>query len=942
MKSDLTCPVEITKVTVKRETEDTKEREQIVCLIEFFNLSQKEIDSLQMNIICFDEEGTRLGGRLVRSSAPGEPRGHFSGSFSPEHVDGAVRVEAAVEKVWFKDGMLWRREDRNVREYTPNALSEGRELDRLRAVAGPDAAGYAREDDIVWMCVCGRANPTSEDVCIRCERKREQVLADYSYAAVDATAGRKERELEQQTRDTLRRSSITTVKEQNELRKKSRKRRRAMTVLIVLLSLAVAALALARWGVPMGACWWAQRQMQEGKIADAKGIYLFVETYWPGMFGAGEEAERAEEQIIEGLIAAGNALSLEEAAKRAQELDTDSAGALYEQAMLARAQLAIDQADTDLAEELLSGMESSETAQKMLKELIYDLAMAARERVDYPAAIARFESLGDYADARAQKEEAIYDYGRQLMREGNHALACEQFLLVSGRSDAISLIRQCRYVMALDAQENGDYIDAAKKFESLGVYEEAETRAKICRYTAGMNALENGSLEVAAEQLKAAEDYEDAAERFADAAFTLGCAALDEGKLEEAIAWLEQLPREGETLKAYNRAAYGYAEQLEADGQMEAAALEFAALGSYEDAPARAKAIEYALAQAEMKDSPATALPRFEGLGDYEDAKAMAQECRYAIALHCYAEGDYEEALERFEALGNYEDAAAQKRRSRYALAGDMLEAQRFDEAAELYEACGAYLDAEDRAMHAQYEKAAALSDAGEHEAAAKAFAELGSYEDAKLRVIKSEDAWLQRSYNSARMDSELGDYDSVIRTLANLWQSELPERYASIREMYIEACVERAKALSDTNRPLDALALLESVEDVSKTAKKRLEAYVYRIIGRWKDSRGVEYVFRRDGSCAIAGEEMYFGGSGYEICVGGEPYPTQAAYTVVNLKNKTLTLKNLETGKNMRLNYVGEATEKAQTQESAQSVAEGETDSEAQIPDETSEKDEA
>ena len=52
MKSDLTCPVEITKVTVSREqTEGTKEHEQIVCLIEFFNLSQKVIDSLQMNII---------------------------------------------------------------------------------------------------------------------------------------------------------------------------------------------------------------------------------------------------------------------------------------------------------------------------------------------------------------------------------------------------------------------------------------------------------------------------------------------------------------------------------------------------------------------------------------------------------------------------------------------------------------------------------------------------------------------------------------------------------------------------------------------------------------------------------------------------------------------------------------------------------------------------
>ena len=109
MKSDLTCPVEITKVTVKREMRDTKESEQIVCLIEFFNLSEKVIDSLQMNIICFDAQGERLGGRLVRSAVMAEGRTHFSGSFAPEHVDGAVRVNASVEKVWYKDGMLWRR-----------------------------------------------------------------------------------------------------------------------------------------------------------------------------------------------------------------------------------------------------------------------------------------------------------------------------------------------------------------------------------------------------------------------------------------------------------------------------------------------------------------------------------------------------------------------------------------------------------------------------------------------------------------------------------------------------------------------------------------------------------------------------------------------------------------------------------------------------------------
>ena len=48
MKSDLTCPVEIVRVTIQRETEDTNENRQILCLIDFFNLSDKVIDSIQI------------------------------------------------------------------------------------------------------------------------------------------------------------------------------------------------------------------------------------------------------------------------------------------------------------------------------------------------------------------------------------------------------------------------------------------------------------------------------------------------------------------------------------------------------------------------------------------------------------------------------------------------------------------------------------------------------------------------------------------------------------------------------------------------------------------------------------------------------------------------------------------------------------------------------
>lgn len=916
MKSDLTCPVEITKVTVNRETADTKEHEQILCLIEFFNLSEKVIDSLQMNIICFDSEGTRLGGRLVRSAATGEGRAHFSGTFMPEHVDGAVRVEAAVEKVWFKDGVLWRREERNVREYTPNQLPQGRELDRLKAVAGPDAAGYAREDDIVWMCVCGRANRTSDDKCLRCERAREEVLEKYSFAAIDATVGQKEREREKSTEETLRRSSEQTVKEQTAIRKKSKKKRRVMKTIITLLLVVAALLALARWGVPYGADLYAGKLEQQGELMQAKEIYLLIGEYWPDEYNAAVKADACEDRMIERFIKANTDVALDEAMTRAKAHTGANAPALYERVLLARAQVAIDSGETDLAEELLNSLSESEAAQEMLHALIYDIASAARDKVDYPAAIARFASLGDYSDAAQQVKECTYDYGRQLMRAGEYQLAHEQLLLVADRSDAIMLIRQCRYAMALDAQENRDYFAAADLFESLGVYEEAETRARQCRYTAGMNALESGSLELAARQLRQAGDYEDAYARFTDAAMTLGHAALNEGNYVEAISWLEQLPREGEAGDALDKATYAYARELEEAGQLDAAVMEYASLGDYEDSLARVKAIEYETAVAEMAHAPESALLRFEGLGKYKDAEKLALSCRYQAAKQLYDRGEYEQALAEFEQLGNHEDAASQARRSRYAMAGAKMEAGEYDEAAKLYEACGAYLDAEDRVMKARYAKAQAYEAEGAFQQAAKAYALLGSYEDAKLRVAACEDSWLKAAFNGARMDMEVGDYASVIEALAPYWQEELPVRYAQMADMYEEACMQRAQALIDMHRPLDALELLEQIESINKTAKKRLDAYVYRIIGRWKDGRGVEYIFRRDGSCLIAGEEGYFGGSGYDITVGPEKYPTDKAFSVVSLRNKTLTLKNLEKGSTVRLSYLGEPEAKNETEE--------------------------
>ena len=128
---------------------------------------------------------------------------------------------------------------------------------------------------------------------------------------------------------------------------------------------------------------------------------------------------------------------------------------------------------------------------------------------------------------------------------------------------------------------------------------------------------------------------------------------------------------------------------------------------------------------------------------------------------------------------------------------------------------------------------------------------------------------------------------------------------------MYETACLEGAKELIERNRPLDALWMLERISG-NKQADKLLDSYVYRIIGRWKDAQGKEYVFRADGSCCIVGKEGYYGGKGYAIYVGSEPYPQKETYSVVNLRGKNLTLKDKQSGKNIRLTYVGEAEAKA------------------------------
>ena len=897
MRSDLTCPVEVTNAAVEME------QERILCRIGFQNLSDRKIVSMQMNITGFDRDGQRIGGRLVRAAVSGEGNGFFSGQFLPDHLEAAVRIEASVEKIWFADGMMWRREERNVREYEPNLLPPGRELDRLRKVAGPDARGYAREDDLVWMCVCGRANKTSESVCMRCGRERTAVLRLYCFQAIDATEGLKERALEKKTREALQKDAERSAEEKRQEQKQNQRRKRRITVLIAALCLVAAGLCAWRWAAPALLLRWGDRQLADANWDSALRTYAWIDAHWPNRMQTADRITEAREDRIDAKIAESTPETLQDAMREAEEIGDENRRI---KASLALADTWIRDDKEKDAEGLLRGLAGNEEAEDRLCMLVYGRAQSFERESRYSEAIAAYEELGSYSDAALRGKECKLLFGQQLMQENRFEEACGLFGEISGDEEALGLLRRSRYLWADSLEQAMEYLQAAQLFESLGFFEDAPARAGACRYKAGVKAEEEGSLDLAAEQFALAENTGDAAQRFETIAQGLAQQAIESEDWQTAIGWLEKLPR-AEVLDELNRAVYAWADQLASEGRSDEAATEFASLGDYGDARERYSEIEYAMALQEMETSPEEALMRFSGLSGYRDSDDRAEQCKRAWAEGLQASGEYEKALSIIELITDRKESEALGRKCRYLQGEALLKDGANELAAAAFSACGTYQDAESRALDARYLAAADLEKQGEFQEAAAAFRALGGYSDAVSAKERCEDEWLKAPWSEAQMSFQVGDYDGVLKELENLHQEVLPERYQNIVQLYTDACLARAQELIGLGRPLDALPYLERIPE-NKTAKKRLNNYVYRILGRWKDTYGAEYVFRHDGSCSIQGKEAFFGGSGYEIWIGDAPYPEKTAYTVVSLRGSVLTLKDVNSKKTIRLTYLGEA----------------------------------
>ena len=179
MRIDLTCPVEAWKSTLPT-------RENPACEVTLFNLSALQVVSVEVTIILSSADGAETAKIIHRGRGlNGAPGKTFVMSVPVEEHINPARYEITVEKVWFDNASVWRREKDNAITYTPNNLRRSAQLTTLRAIAGDMASGYPEQQQGLWLCVCGRPNLDDTLLCARCHREKTEVFARFCREAID-------------------------------------------------------------------------------------------------------------------------------------------------------------------------------------------------------------------------------------------------------------------------------------------------------------------------------------------------------------------------------------------------------------------------------------------------------------------------------------------------------------------------------------------------------------------------------------------------------------------------------------------------------------------------------------------------------------------------------------------------------------------------------------
>ena len=592
---NLSCPAELFRTVLPTE-------ESPACGLLLYNLSDRVIVSAEVTLRLLNRRGEEEERLVYRARAlNGRPHNTFTMNVPCTPAPAIRQAEVSIDKVWFADNAVWRKEPGQETEYVPNQLPVSRSLSNLKFVAGESAVGYPSQQEGVWVCVCGRPNPDRDPFCARCLRQKELVFARFNREAVEKQLNQKERQLELKSRSALEDTArLQRIREERFVLRQRKRRFRLRLLSAVLCAVALALLSL---GViaPGARLYAARRGMEAGDLDGAERVLQELRRF------PGAESLLAECRYRQAALCAeegGEIDALREAAgilRAAGEREGAAALAAQAEARLARALLA-DGLYAEAREAIAAlGPEDAE-AQALRQEIDYQEALENMNQRYYVLARNIFLGLGDYRDAAKQADACIYLPALALMENGEYDAAIRQLERIPNYEDSAELIHHCSYLKGLTLEQKEDLAGAAEAYFTAGDYQDAPDKARALTYILAEDAFSVASFEKAMELYARIPGYEDADEKYLASLYTLGHRALADQEYNRALTLLERLPegyedRDSLIAQAAYQAGLGAAEEQD----WARAVTLFERAGGYRDASRR---LERAQAALEAEQAP--------------------------------------------------------------------------------------------------------------------------------------------------------------------------------------------------------------------------------------------------------------------------------------------------------------------------------------------------
>lgn len=534
---DLSCPAELFRTAMPTE-------EIPAATLTLFNLSDRVIVSVEVLLRLLDEDGGETERLAYRGRAlNGRPHSTFLLTAPCAPSQELHSIDVIIEKVWFADNEVWRRETGKSVAYISNELPVSPALTKLKYAAGETAVGYPVKQEGLWLCVCGRPNPDDAEFCARCGRQKEMIFSRFSPEAVEAQINMKERQLELNSRsmreDTIR---LQRIREEEYQQKKSRQGTRIR--ILIAMAAAVALCAGAMFGLsPWLRLRAGHKALEAGNAAGAREIFEILGDYG----NAKEMIAECDWQIAVETADSGNdaeTLAKASALLRAIPGKPEAIDKANETDLL-RARMLLEQGDWQGAQEALRLLPEDYTGREELDQKASMIQAAAlKEEGNYEEARTIFLSLGDYPGARDQASDCLYKPAQQKMEQGDWDGTID---LLNGIMDYLNsrdMTLECHYHKAEELLAAGDAEGASREFLLAGDWSDAKERCKALTYAQAEDLYTAGDIKAAQSLYASIPDYLDSNEKDQACRYELARDAADDREFTLALELLRDIPDE--------------------------------------------------------------------------------------------------------------------------------------------------------------------------------------------------------------------------------------------------------------------------------------------------------------------------------------------------------------------------------------------------------------